>query len=101
MNIPADYSKMPDQLPVKFQLQQLDILQQLAGVLNYLNAKDCCHCDLKPENVGVRPLAVDGQCSTAVELKLLDFGLSRRKNVKGFVGFVDSITEEVRGTRGW
>lgn len=101
LNIPLDYSKVPDKLPVSLQLQQLDILQQLAGVLNYLTAEDCCHCDLKPKNIGVRPLAVDAVGGTHTELKLLDFGLSRRKRVKGFVGFLDSVTQEIGGTRGW
>lgn len=105
LRLNPDTTKMPARLPLETQILQLDILRQLADVLDHVTTQHCCHGDLKPVNIGMRTFTIpakgDFPPTVAAELKLLDFGLSRRMHMKGFVGFLDSNTESMRGTFEW
>ncbi|MEO6952596.1 MAG: protein kinase, partial [Polyangia bacterium] len=54
-----------------------DVLDQVAGAVRYIHARDIIHCDLKPENLFLSK--IEGEPRRSNEIKLLDFGLSWRR----------------------
>jgi tetratricopeptide (TPR) repeat protein/tRNA A-37 threonylcarbamoyl transferase component Bud32 len=63
---------------------KLAVAQQLLDVLETVHAKGVIHRDLKPENVMLLP---DG------EIKVLDFGLSRSKEVSTRVAYANAVAK--------
>jgi serine/threonine-protein kinase len=53
-----------------------DVLDQLAGALQYIHSCGIVHCDVKPENIFLSRIA--GEPRRRNQVKLLDFGLSLR-----------------------
>lgn len=54
-----------------------DIMDQICGAVRYIQGRDIVHCDLKPENVFLS--RVEGEPRRSNMVKLLDFGLSWRR----------------------
>ena len=54
-----------------------DVIDQVAGAVRYIHARDIIHCDLKPENLFLSK--IEGEPRRSNEIKLLDFGLSWRR----------------------
>ncbi len=54
-----------------------DVLEQVSGAVRYIHGRDIVHCDLKPENTFLA--RVEGEPRRSNVVKLLDFGLSWRR----------------------
>ncbi len=54
-----------------------EVLDQVAGAVRYIHGRDVVHCDLKPENIYLSK--VEGEPRRSNQIKLLDFGLSWRR----------------------